>query len=152
MSIVKTNDERVSNYSMPSIWDDFFKQDVFNWGSNYATSGNSMPAVNIKETTDGFHVEMAAPGMQKKDFKIELDGYTLTISAEKQQNEQEEKDGEAYNRKEFNYQSFYRSFHLPKNVVDGDKIQAKYENGILQLVIPKREEAKQKPSRLIDIS
>ena len=152
MSIVKRNDGRASNYSIPSIWDDFFKQDVFNWGSNYATSGNSMPAVNIKETTDGFHVEMAAPGMQKKDFKIELDGYTLTISAEKQQNEQQEKEGEAYNRKEFNYQSFYRSFHLPKNVVDGDKIQAKYENGILQLDIPKREEAKQKPSRLIDIS
>ncbi len=151
MSIVKRNEERVSNYSNPSIWDDFFKQDVFNWGSNYATSGNSMPAVNIKETADAFLVEMAAPGMEKKYFKIELDGHTLSISAEKQ-NELQEKEGEGYNRKEFNYQSFYRSFHLPKNVVDGDKIQAKYENGILQLNIPKREEAKQKPSRLINVS
>ena len=70
----------------------------------------------------------------------------------KKQDQREENDGEAYNRKEFSYQSFYRTFHLPKDVVDGDKIQAKYENGILQLSIPKREEAKQKPSRLIDIS
>ena len=118
MTIVKRNDGRVSNYSMPSIWDDFFKQDVFNWGSNYANSRASMPAVNIQETADAFHVEMAAPGMEKKDFKIELERHTLTISAEKQ-NEQQENEGEGYNRKEFNYQSFYRSFHLPKNVVDG---------------------------------
>lgn len=151
MSIVKRNDGRAANYSMPSTWDDFFTRDIFNWGINYANSGTSMPAVNIKETADAFHVDMAAPGMEKKDFKIELDGHTLTISAEKQ-NEQQENEGEGYNRKEFNYQSFYRSFHLPKNVVDADKIQAKYENGILQLNIPKREEAKQKPSRLIDIS
>ena len=150
MSIVKRSNDRVSNYAMPSIWDEFFNRDVFNWGNNYANAGNSIPAVNIKETSEDFLVEMAAPGMEKKDFKIELDGHTLTISAEKQ-NQHEEKEEDGYNRKEFNYQSFYRSFHLPKNVVDGDKIQAKYENGILQLDIPKREEAKQKPSRLIDI-
>ena len=149
MSIVKRNDGR--NYAMPSIWDDFFNRDVFNWSSDFANSGTSMPAVNIKETTDSFNVEMAAPGMEKKDFKIELDGNTLTISSEKQ-DQREEKDGENYNRKEFNYQSFYRSFHLPKDVVDADKIKAKYDNGILMLEIPKREEAKQKPSRLIDIS
>ena len=151
MSIVKRNGGRVSNYSMPSIWDDFFNRDVFNWGSNFTNSGNSMPAVNIKETPENFQVEMAAPGMEKKDFKIELDGHTLTISSEKQ-DEREEKEGETYNRKEFSYQSFYRTFHLPKDVVDADKIHAKYENGLLQLEIPKREEAKQKPARLIDIS
>ena len=151
MSIVKRNNGRVSNYSMPSIWDDFFNRDVFNWGSNYANTGNSMPAVNIKETPEGFYVEMAAPGMEKKDFKIELDGHTLTISSEKH-NEREDKDDESYNRKEFSYQSFYRTFHLPKDVVDADKIQAKYENGLLQLLIPKKEEAKQKPPRLIQIS
>lgn len=150
MSIVKRNNGRVSNYAIPSIWDDFFNRDVFNWGSNLTNTNLTTPAVNIKETPENFLVEMAAPGMEKKDFKIELDGHTLTISSEKQ-NEQEEKDGESYNRKEFSYQSFYRTFHLPKDVVDADKIKAKYENGLLQLEIPKKEEAKQKPARLIDI-
>ena len=103
-----------------------------------------------KETPESFLVEMAAPGMEKKDFKIELDGSALTISSEKQ-NESVEKDGENYNRKEFSFQSFYRTFHLPKDVVNADKIKAKYENGLLRLEIPKREEAKQKPARLIDI-
>ena len=120
-------------------------------GNNFANSGSSMPAVNIKETADGFHVEMAAPGMEKKDFKIELDGNTLQISSEKQE-EFENKEDENYNRKEFSYRSFYRSFHLPKEVVDADKIKAKYDNGLLHLSIPKKEEAKQKPSRLINIS
>ena len=135
---------------MPSIWDNFFNNDLFNWESNFANTGNSMPAVNIKETGDSFLVEMAAPGMEKKDFEIELDGNALTISSEKQ-NESEEKEGENYSRKEFNYQSFYRTFHLPKEVVNSDKIKAKYDNGLLRLEIPKREEAKQKPVRLIDI-
>ena len=151
MSIVKRSNGRVSDYSMPSIWDEFFNKDVFNWGTNYANTGNSLPAVNIKETPESFHVEMAAPGMEKKDFKIELEGHTLTIGSEKQ-DQREKKEGESYNRKEFSYQSFYRTFHLPKDVVDADRIHAKYENGLLQLEIPKREEAKQKPARFIDIS
>ncbi len=149
MSLVKRNNNSYS--TLPSIWDNFFNRDVFNWGNNFTTADNSMPAVNIKETPENFLVEMAAPGMEKKDFKIELDGNSLTISSEKRDG-REEKEGESYNRREFSYQSFYRTFHLPKEVVDADKINAKYENGLLSLVIPKREEAKQKPSRLIDIS
>ena len=147
MTLVKTNGR---SEIMPSIWNNFFNTDLFNWDNNFVDSGNSIPAVNIKEKPDSFLVEMAAPGMDKKDFKIEIDGSALTISSEKQ-NEKEEKDGENYNRKEFSYQSFYRTFHLPKEVVNADKIQAKYENGILKLEIPKREEAKQKPARLINI-
>ncbi len=150
MSIVKRNTGRISNYSMPSILDEFFNKDTFNWGSNLVNSETSMPAVNIKETPENFKVEIAAPGMEKKDFKIELDGHTLTISSKKQ-DRLEQKEGEFYNRKEFNYQTFYRTFHLPKDVVDADKINAKYENGLLKLEIPKKEEAKQKPARLIDI-
>jgi Molecular chaperone (small heat shock protein) len=148
MSLVKRNGR---SELMPSIWDDFFNRDVFNWGNNFTGTGSSTPAVNIRETPDKFMVEMAAPGMDKKDFKIELDGNSLTISSEKQ-DQWQDKEGDSYNRKEFSYQSFYRTFHLPKEVVDADKIKAKYENGILQLEVPKREEAKQKPSRLIDIS
>jgi HSP20 family protein len=147
MTLVKRNGR--SNV-LPTVWDSFFNRDLFNWDSNYANTGNSMPAVNIRETPDNFLVEMAAPGMEKKDFKIELDGSALTISSEKQ-NEAEEKEGENYSRKEFSYQAFYRTFHLPKEVVNADKIQAKYENGLLRLEIPKRDEAKQKPVRLIDI-
>lgn len=147
MTLVKRNGR--SEYT-PSIWNNFFNNDLFNWDNNFTSSGNSIPAVNIKETPDSFVVEMAAPGMNKKDFKIEIDGSALTISSEKQ-NESEEKEGETYNRKEFSYQSFYRTFYLPKEVVNADKIDAKYENGILRLEIAKREEAKQKPARLINV-
>jgi HSP20 family protein len=147
MTLVKRNGR--SEFT-PSIWNNFFNNDLFNRDSNFADSGASIPAVNIKEKPDSFTVEMAAPGMDKKDFKIEIDGSALTISSEKR-NESEEKDGENYNRKEFSYQSFYRTFHLPKEVVNADKIEAKYENGLLHLEIPKREEAKQKPARLIDV-
>ena len=149
MSVVKRNDSAYA--TLPSLWDDFLNRDIFNWGSNIVGKGSSVPSVNIKETANSFEVELAAPGMEKKDFKIELDGNTLSISSEKQL-EQEDKDGENYTRKEFSYQSFYRTFHLPKDVVDAEKIKAKYDNGLLKLSIPKREDAKQKPSRLIDIS
>ena len=129
----------------------FFTRDLFNWGlTNNSTTGTTIPAVNIKETANAFEVEMAAPGMTKKDFKIELDSNVLTITSEKNM-EQEQKDGERYSRKEFAYQSFQRTFTLPKEVVDDDKIEARYENGVLYLVIPKKEEAKQKPARMIQI-
>jgi HSP20 family protein len=93
---------------------------------------------------------MAAPGMEKNDFKVELDGNLLTITSEKQ-NENEVKEGERYSRREFSYQSFQRSFQLPKEVVDADKIEAKYENGVLRLLIPKKEEAKPRPPKMIQI-
>ena len=89
--------------------------------------------------------------MTKNDFKVELDGNVLTISSEKS-HQKEDKGDERYFRKEFSYQSFQRIFTLQKEVVDIDRIEAKYENGLLHLMIPKREEAKQKPPRLIQIS
>jgi HSP20 family protein len=138
--------------TLPGIFDDFFAKDLFDWNNaNFSMQGTSLPAVNVKETADSFEVEMAAPGMKKEDFKVELNNNVLTISSEKQ-NEHEEKEGEKYTRKEFSYQSFQRSFTLAKEAVDADKIQAKYDNGVLRLLIPKREEVKQKPSRLINIS
>jgi HSP20 family protein len=150
MKLLKGNGSIMNQ--MPLLFDDFFNRDIFNWGlSNFSNTNTTIPGVNIKETPENFEVEVASPGMSKKDFKIELDGNMLTISSEKT-NSQEEKDDEKYTRKEFSYQSFYRTFNLPKEVVDVDKIQAKYENGLLQLLIPKREEAKQKPPRLIQIS
>ncbi len=146
MSIIKRDG---TNTLLPDLFDNFFNRDIFGWDSNFVNEGQSLPAVNIKENKDNFLVEMAAPGMKKGDFKIEVDGSGLTISSEKKE-EKNEKDGK-YNRKEFSYQSFYRTFHLPKDVVNSDKISAKYEDGILKLEIQKREEAKQKPSHLIDV-
>ena len=144
MTLVKRNGR--SNI-IPSIWDNFLNPDIFNWDTNYASTGNSIPAVNIKETPESFLVEVAAPGLEKKDFKIELDGSALTISSQKQ-NETEEREGETYSRKEFNYQSFYRTFHLPKEVVNADKIQAKYENGILKIDLPKKPEVVEQPKQI----
>ena len=150
MKLLKGNSNLMNQ--MPLLFDDIFNRDIFNWGSsNFSNTNTTIPAVNIKETPENFQVEVAAPGMTKKDFKIELDGNMLSISSEKT-NEREDNENEKYSRKEFSYQSFYRTFNLSKDVVDVDKIQAKYENGLLQLLIPKKEEAKQKPPRLIQIS
>ena len=137
---------------LPMLFDDFLNRDVFNWGSNnFPDTNTTIPAVNIKETADRYEVEVAAPGMTKDDFKVELDGTTLTISSEKTQ-DHENKEDERFYRREFSYQSFQRTFNLKKEVVDSDKIEARYDNGVLHLLIPKKEEARQKPPRLIQIS
>ena len=143
---------RNGNSIMPSMFDDFFTRDLFDWGlSNNSHTGTSIPAVNVKETADSFEVEVAAPGMNKEDFKVELNNNILTISSEKKDEKEVNEEGK-YNRKEFSYQSFQRSFQLSKEAVDADNIHGRYENGVLRLQIPKREEVKQKPARLINIS
>ena len=150
MTLVKTNGRLLN--PLPMLFDDLFNRDLFNWGNtNFSDTNTTIPAVNIKETAENYEVEVAAPGMNKKDFKVELDRNSLTISSERT-NQKEENEDERYFRKEFSYQSFQRTFTLQKGVVDVDKIQAKYENGLLHLIIPKKEEAKQKPPRLIQIS
>jgi len=130
---------------------DNFNRELLNWDNkNYSSTSTTVPAVNIKENADTFEVEVAAPGMTKGDFKITLDGNLLTISSAKQEQNEEHKDN--YTRREFSYQSFQRSFELQREVVDQDNIQASYENGMLRLTIPKKEEAKQKEPRMIEIS
>ena len=147
MNIVRRN-----SGSFPALLNDFFTREMFNWGeSNYSNTGTTVPAVNIKESKDSFEVEVAAPGMKKEDFKIHLDNNLLTISSESRVEHEDDNNGE-YSRKEFSYQSFQRSFTLPKEVVDSENIKAKYNDGVLKLSIPKREEAKQKPPRMIEIS
>ncbi|MGN6248262.1 MAG: Hsp20/alpha crystallin family protein [Ginsengibacter sp.] len=149
MNLIKRNGNSMNQWP---LFDDFFNRDFFNWGlSNFSDTNTTVPGVNVKETKDNFEVEVAAPGMNKKDFKIQLDGNLLTISSERSDRREENNEDEKYSRKEFSYQSFQRSFTLPKDVVDEDKIEAKYENGLLHLVIPKKEEAKQKPPRQIQI-
>lgn len=140
MKLAKRN---LNNFSIFSPMFNDFNRELLNWGnSNYSSTSTTVPSVNIKEDGDNFEVEVAAPGMSKDDFKITLDGNLLTISSAKEEKNEEKLDN--YTRREFSYQSFQRSFELHRDVVDQDNIEARYENGLLRLTIPKKEEAKQK--------
>ncbi|MBW8334743.1 MAG: Hsp20/alpha crystallin family protein [Prolixibacteraceae bacterium] len=144
MALMKFQDQ------FPSMFNRFFENDLFDGSTrNFSNTNTTLPSVNIREDENGFEVDMAAPGFEKKDFKIELLNNLLTISSEKKV-ETETKEGQQFTRQEFSYQSFSRSFTLP-NTVEGEKIQAKYENGILKVAIPKKEEAKPKPVKQIEI-
>ncbi len=135
----------------PAFVESLFDSNLFDWSNkNFSATNTTLPSVNIKEDVDQFELEVAAPGFDKKDFKLELNNNLLTISSEKQL-ENETKEGQQFNRREFSYQSFSRSFTLPVSV-DRDNIVASYENGILRVAVPKKEEAKPKPNRLIAIS
>jgi HSP20 family protein len=136
---------------MPSLFDRFFDGDLFDWNNrNFSNTNTTLPSVNIKDNADAFTVEVAAPGFEKGDFKIELNRNVLTVSSEKEV-KNETKEGEVFTKREFSYQSFSRSFTLPQ-IADGDRIEANYSSGILTVSIPKREEAKPKPARTIEIN
>ena len=132
----------------PSLVEEFFNNDVFPRFFE-SESRRSLPAVNIVESKDDYRIELAAPGLNKEDFKINLDNRVLTVSSEKE--EKQESDGDKVMRKEFSYYSFSRSFTLPETV-NAEKITANHKDGILHIMIPKRDEAKVKPSRDIKIS
>ena len=121
------------------------KSTVDSFDLNY-NQGITLPAVNIKNEDDQFSIEMAVPGMKKSDFNINVEDYNLSISMEKEFENQEE----TYSRREFGYSTFKRSFALPKTV-EVDKISASYKDGILAISLPKREEAKSKPARSISV-
>jgi HSP20 family protein len=144
---VKNSAPTVPNLS--SWFDDWFGRDYPSFFNTGFQTGLSIPAVNIKENPDSFLVELAAPGMNKSDFNIHLDNGLLTISCELQN--EDNHSNENFTRKEFSYNSFKRTFTLP-DAVNGDKISAKYMNGILAITLPKRDEAKQKPVRTININ
>lgn len=147
-----TAETRKSNVRLPrfSSWVDNFFDDELGTGflSNFNT-GMSMPAVNIKEDAENFTLEIAVPGMKKEDFNIDIDNKILSVSSEKRNESQETKGN--YTRREFGYSSFKRTFTLPDSV-DSDNINATYKNGILSVDLPKKDEAKQKPARQIEIS
>ncbi len=136
---------------LPSFFDRFFNNDLMDWNlSNFSSTNTSLPAVNVKETDDDYILEVAAPGMSKKDFKINFQNNVLTISSEKEDKKEEKEDN--YTRREFCYRSFQRSFTVPGYDVDSEKISASYNEGILNIKLPKREEVKPKPAREIKIS
>ena len=150
-TLVRTNGTMFP--SIPSLLNDLFSDDWIDSSlANWKTSGASLPAVNFRETKDDFLIEVAAPGLKRDDFKVELDNNVLTISCEQEAKGEENGRNDGYSRREFSYQSFQRSFSLPESRVDGDKIAAKYVDGILHISIPKREEAKVKPAKQIKVA
>ncbi|MBN1132079.1 MAG: Hsp20/alpha crystallin family protein [Bacteroidales bacterium] len=137
--------------SIPSLIDRIFEGDLMDWNTfNFAGSNSTLPAVNVAENENEYKIEVAAPGLKKSDFNVNYDNGRLVISSEKR-DEKSEKDGDKVTRREFCYQSFQRSFSVPENVIDIDKLSAKYEDGILHIALPKREEVKPKPAREIAI-
>ncbi|MEM0995183.1 MAG: Hsp20/alpha crystallin family protein [Bacteroidota bacterium] len=107
--------------------------------------------MNIKENDTNYEVALAVPGMNKEDFQIHLDNNTLTVSVEQETKNETTKDERTYSRREFSYQSFQRSFNLPKDVVDEDNISAKYQDGILSIHVPKKSEAEIRTRKQIAI-
>lgn len=145
MNLVKTN-----NW-LPSIFDDMFNNEWMTSAPAQHHIGMNIPAVNVKENENGFSVEVAAPGKRKEDFKIELDHQLLTISSEVKEEHESENKTDKFTRREFSYNSFKRSFTLPDSI-DSSKINANYVDGVLIIDLPKREEAKVQPKRLIEIA
>jgi HSP20 family protein len=142
MSLVRYN-------PLPSLLNNFFNAELNPWNAEtFSDAYATLPAVNIKETADTFEVEVAAPGFSKEDFKIELNNNVLTVSSEKQ--EENAVEDEKFTKREFSYQAFKRSFTLPE-LVEEDKISAKYVDGVLDISIPKKEEAKLKKAKQIEI-
>jgi HSP20 family protein len=134
--------------NFPCYRDEYFGKDLlysfFSDGADY-----SVPAVNIKEKENHFEIEVAAPGLNKEDFKVKLEKNILTVTSEKKTEKDEGK--ESFMRKEFSYDFFCRSFSVPETV-DVEKIKASHKNGVLIIEIPKLEEAKIKFNREIKIS
>jgi HSP20 family protein len=129
-------------FYMPNFLDD----DFFPVFSNRS---NSMPSVNIREDEKDYVLELAVPGIDKNNLKIDINEDVLTISSENKSETEENKDG--YKRKEFSYSSLCRSFYIPENV-NRDKIEASYKDGILSVELPKQDEEKSKITRQIKIS
>jgi HSP20 family protein len=131
---------------LPNLLDNIFDESL---DSQPLRKLRSLPAVNIIETDNEFSIEFAAPGKKREEFNIELDNELLTISSSKEE-KPSSKEITNYTRREFSYNSFKRSFTLPETV-NLSKIDASYTDGILTVNLPKSEEAKKQPKRLIDI-
>jgi HSP20 family protein len=146
MSMIKFKSTPGFPVSFDSFFSDFFEGETF--PRTLVNRNGSLPAANIRENEQAFHIELAAPGMVKSDFTIELNNDLLTVRSEKK-NEHEEKQGK-YTKREFNYTSFVRSFRLPEEV-DSEKIGASYVDGVLKLDIPKLHVERKSPVRQIDV-
>jgi HSP20 family protein len=134
----------------PTFFDDFFKpwNEWFDNDNNFLGRQTRMPSVNITENKDQYNVSLAVPGMKKDDFKIDVEGNILTISCEKDETKEEHE--KRYTRKEYSYSSFSRSFTLPDEV-NREKIDARYEEGLLKISLPRKEEVKKFAAKQIAV-
>ena len=140
---------RKTNSNFDSLLNNFMNGD-FHMNQNGLYSGNkTMPAVNIYEDNEQYSIELAAAGLKKENFSIEFNNGKLTVSAKEEDKEGQDK---RYTQREFNYAGFSRTFVVPKQKVDDVKITASYENGVLNITLPKREEVKPKPARNVEIA
>ncbi|HAL51960.1 MAG TPA: Hsp20/alpha crystallin family protein [Sphingobacterium sp.] len=137
MSLVKFNSDRKQNALMPGFNDIF--ESFFNDSFLSDRMVTRVPAANISETPDEYHIELAAPGLKKDDFKINIDHQVLNISVE--QRSENTENSKKYNKREYSYSSFVRSFTLPDSA-DDSRIEASYTDGVLKINVPKKEEAK----------
>ncbi len=135
---------------LPEIFSDFFDLDKFFDADLLAPRSwtSQVPRANIKEKDHEFDIEIAAPGMEKNDFSVEVENGVLTVSAEKENESTEE--GERFTRREYSYNQFSRSFPLPDSV-KAEEVDATYGNGVLTIKVPKREEAKQSAKKQIEV-
>lgn len=145
---------RINRNYAPAYWDDFFNDRFF---KDLATTGcnTQVPAVNVSEDEKGFNIEVAAPGIARKDFNLEINEDILTISTEAKESKEEGKEENAqsaqnYLRREFNFHSFSRNFRLPESVNQAD-IKATHDSGILIVSLPKKEEIVQNAHRKIEV-
>ena len=145
MSLIKFNGRR---FPWNESLQDFFNQDTF-INDDFFNLEKTMPSMNVKEHDNDFEIELAAPGFDKKDFKIVMKDDVLEVSAERKEEEAEEK--EDYTRREFSYNSFRRTMQLPTSVDRNKDAKATYKNGILGLKLLKKEEAKEKPKKMIEV-
>jgi HSP20 family protein len=123
-------------------WNEWFQD-------GFAGKALTLPRVNITEDKNSYNLTLAAPGLHKKDFKIDVDGNMLTISAQQEHNKEEKE--ESFTRREYNYSSFSRTFTLPEEV-ELDKINASYDGGVLKLMLPKTEKAIKSNHKLIAVN
>lgn len=137
MTLVKTN--YPAKRTFDSLFNDFFNNFPANWDNNNEGFALGSPKVNIHETGNAYHLEVLAPGRNKEDFSVTAENGLLTIGFEKK----EENKSEDYKtlRREFTFRSFKRSFSIDENI-DTEKIEAKYENGVLKVLLPKKEVVK----------
>ena len=146
MTLIRTSDRLY-----PALFNNLFGREFLDWNNaGFSADNTTLPAVNILENADHIQIEVAAPGMKKEDFKVDLDNNRLTVSVEKEEEKNETND--RFARREFCYSSFRREFNIPVETINGDQIQASYKDGILLLTLPKREELKPKPARAIEIN
>lgn len=149
-SLIKRNGNLFPKVVSDFFGDRFFDNNLFDWTSDFLKPVRAaVPAANVTERDKDFLVEMAVPGMEKKDFKVEVENNMISISAEKEEKNEEKESGNT--RREFSYNSFCRCFTLPENSI-ADKISSKYENGILSIEIPKKEVTVSKIAKQIAVS